>query len=97
MLDRKKVVIDQGLYKKSVTQPSVEDQKLNSTSNNTSKTDKTAGASTAAFTEPDQRRIVKAKRNYKGGGTSSMMNLVKTDFNQSQSTGNKTNKPMFFG
>ena len=49
MLDRKKVVIDQGLYKKNVPQPSVEDTKLNSTSNNTSKTDKT-GATTTAFT-----------------------------------------------
>ena len=74
----------------------MEDTKPNSTSNNTSKTEKTGNATTV-FTQPEQRRIVKAKRNYKGGGTSSMMNLVKTDFNQSQQTGNKTNKAMFFG
>ena len=94
MLDRKKVLIDQGLYKG--TQPTMEDTKLNTASNNTSKTEKT-GNSTTVFTQPEQRRIVKAKRNYKGGGTSSMMNLVKTDNNQSQQTANKTNKAMFFG
>ena len=42
MLDRKKVVIEQGLYKGGHGQEpiSVEDMKLNSTSNNTSKTNK---------------------------------------------------------
>ena len=47
MLDRKKVLIDQGLYKG--TQPTMEDTKLNTASNNTSKTEKT-GNSTTVFT-----------------------------------------------
>ena len=56
MLDRKKVVIEQGLYKGGHGQEpiSVEDMKLNSTSNNTSKTDKTGAATPTmdAYTQP---------------------------------------------
>ena len=78
MLDRKKVIIEQGLYKRT---QSIEDQKLNTSSTNTSKTEKTATQAVAyASTQPEQRRFITAKRNYKGG-SSSMMNLVKTDFN----------------
>ena len=49
-------------------------------------------------TQPEARKILKAKRNYKGGSQSSMMNLVKTDLNsQKMNTIKKNNAPMFFG
>jgi len=67
MLDRKKVLIDQGLFRgKNEGQPiSIED--LKQTSNNTSKTDKTAVTAPANITQPEARTFLKAKRNYKGG------------------------------
>ena len=67
MLDRKKVVIDQGLFKgkSEKNTPTVED--LKQASNNTSKTEKTAITATESHTQPVARTILKAKRNYKGG------------------------------
>lgn len=67
MLDRKKVVIDQGLFKGKNESQAISIEDLKQISNNTSKTEKTAVTAAASYTQPEARTFLKAKRNYKGG------------------------------